>query len=223
MLPVLALALASGQAAFAQHKCVSPEGRVTYGERPCVPGSMPGAIGRGTLSGTTTGGTLAAAYAPPAQVKLNYYDVQGNDFESLLGALNARGTFHGRADWKLSYRFQSRMGPGGCIVSSIRTDLDLQMTLPRWAPPAGVSGDLVSRWERYMAALRLHEEGHLEHGRDAEKEFKALASAMTGADCGSLDRALRDRFLKLIAEFQARDVEYDRRTEHGKSQGAFFR
>jgi len=191
---VFALALACGQTAFAQHKCVTPDGRIAYSERPCV-----------------------------QEVRVNYYDVQGNDFNSLLGALNVRGTFHGRADWKLSYRFRSRMGPGGCGVTSFNTDLDLQMTLPRWTPPAGVPADLVTRWERYMAALRLHEEGHLDHGRGAEKEFRAVASATTASDCGSLDRALRDRFSKLIADYQARDRDYDRRTEHGKSQGAFFR
>lgn len=219
----IALGLFPWHPALAQHKCVTPEGRVTYSERPCVSGSKAGAMSRGTLSGAQTGHSAAAAYSPPAQVRLNYYDVEGNDFSSLLGALNARGTFHGRADWRLSYRFQSRMGPGGCGVSSIGTDLDLQMTLPRWAPPAGVAGDLVSRWERYVAALRLHEEGHLDHGRGAEKEFKVLASAMTAPDCGSLDRALRDRFSKLIADYQARDRDYDKRTEHGRTQGAWFR
>jgi len=179
-------------------------------------------MGRGTMAGAPSGGA-AAAFAPPAQVKVNDYDVQGSDFNSLLGALNARGAFHGRADWKLSYRFRSQAGPGGCAVSSIETDLDLQMTLPRWTPPAGVSGDLASRWDRYVAALRLHEEGHLDHGRGAEKAFRAAASAATAADCGSLDRALRERFSQLIADYQGRDREYDRRTEHGKLQGAFFR
>jgi predicted secreted Zn-dependent protease len=108
-------------------------------------------------------------------------------------------------------------------VSSIDTDLDLKLTLPSWTPPAGASGDLVSRWERYLAALRLHEDGHLDHGRGAEKAFRAVAAATSAADCGSLDRALRERFSQVIADYQGRDREYDRRTEHGKSQGAFFR
>ncbi|MGQ0510078.1 MAG: DUF922 domain-containing protein [Betaproteobacteria bacterium] len=168
-------------------------------------------------------GFLLAVPHALAQVHVNYYEVQGSDFNSLLGALNARGAFHGRADWKLSYRYQTRMAAGGCGVSSLTTDLDLQMILPRWSPPAGVKGDLVSRWERYMAALRLHEEGHLDHGRGAEKEFIALATAMTASDCASLDRALRDRFSKLIADYQARDRDYDKRTEHGRTQGAWFR
>jgi hypothetical protein len=72
-------------------------------------------MGRGTMSGAPAGGAVAAAQAPPAQVQVNYYDVQGNDFNSLLAALNARGTFHGRADWKLSYRFRSRMGARAAV------------------------------------------------------------------------------------------------------------
>jgi predicted secreted Zn-dependent protease len=111
-----------------------------------------------------------AAAAQQAQV--TYYDVQGADLRGLLASLNARGPHHGRADWKVSYRFTTRPGGGGCAVESLSTELDLQMTLPRWSPPAGASRDLVARWERYLAALRVHEEGHLDHGRDFAREVK---------------------------------------------------
>lgn len=161
--------------------------------------------------------------AASAQVSMNYYDVQGGDFSTLLGALNARGEFHGRADWKLSYRYNWRQVPGRCSVESVATTLTLAMTLPRWTPPAGASGDLVARWERYLDALRRHEEGHLDHGRGAERDFQAAASGLAAANCADLDRMLRERFTRLIADYQGRDKDYDRRTEHGKAQGAWFR
>lgn len=167
---------------------------------------------------------LAAApvLAQPAAVRFVYYDVQGADFNALLGALNARGRHHGRADWKLGYRYQSRAGAGSCAVSAFSTELELVMTLPRWTPPANAQPGLAARWDRYLAALRGHEEGHLEHGRDAERELKALAAGLSAPDCNALDAALRQRFSKLIADYQARDRDYDARTGHGKTQGAWF-
>ena len=158
-----------------------------------------------------------------AQVQMSYYDVQGADYNALLGALNSHGPCHGRADWKISYKYQSRKEAGGCKVSSLTIDLELLMTLPRWTPPAGASADLVSRWERYIAALRVHEDGHLDHGRNAAREFQTVSGSAAAADCGALDGALRQRFARLIADYQARDRAYDARTEHGKTQGAWFR
>jgi predicted secreted Zn-dependent protease len=105
----------------------------------------------------------------------------------------------------------------------MNTELDLVMTLPRWSPPPGTPADLVSRWERYVAALRVHEEGHLEHGRGAERELRSWSAAFVAPDCAALDQALSQRFAGILADYQARDREYDARTEHGRSQGAWLR
>jgi predicted secreted Zn-dependent protease len=219
---LLALLFGAAQGAWAQHKCVSPEGKVTYSEQPCAGAARPQAITRGASSSASPVGGGAGAPSAPAATKVNYYDVHGADIAGVVAALNARGTYHGRADWKLSYKYSWRAAGGGCAVEALNTELELVMMLPRWTPPAGVSADLVSRWERYMAALRVHEEGHLDHGRAAERELKASASRMQAADCAALDAAVRQRFEGILADYRARDKDYDARTEHGKSQGAWL-
>lgn len=166
---------------------------------------------------------LATFTHAAAQVQVDYYDVQGRDFNSLLAALNARGEFHGRADWKLAYTYRSRAGAGKCGVESVRTTLELRLTLPRWTPPPGTAPDLPGRWERYLAALRTHEEGHLDNGRSFETALNAAFAGMSAPDCAALDAALREHYGRLLEQYRARDVDYDRRTGHGRAQGAWFR
>ncbi|MBV8032515.1 MAG: DUF922 domain-containing protein, partial [Betaproteobacteria bacterium] len=53
--------------------------------------------------------------------------------------------------------------------------------------------------------------------------FRRAASAMTAGDCGSLGSALRAQFDSMLKQANARDVDYDAQTNHGATQGAFFR
>ena len=46
---------------------------------------------------------------------------------------------------------------------------------------------------------------------------------MTAPDCPALDAAVRARHGHMQQEYQQRDLDYDRRTGHGKTQGAEFR
>lgn len=198
--------LTSNLCAQPVHKCVGPDGRISYSGHPC-------AVGAGARAKILTVGT---------GVRVQSYDVEAPDIPGLLRTLNARSTYHGEAKWNLSYRFRTQPIGKRCAVTSVATKLDLAMTLPRWRPPAGVSTDALARWERYIAALRVHEEGHLEHGRGAEREFRAAAQGVSALDCNAAGRLVREHFDRILADYQARDVEYDQRTGHGKTQGAWL-
>jgi predicted secreted Zn-dependent protease len=211
-------------------KCISPEGKVSYLER-CPPGARRAPITGGTSSSVGTSSSQAAApavrlgiSAAPGGVEMNYYDIQGKDHASLIGALNAANSdgFHASAGWSLGYEWKPRPQPGGCGIGGFNTTLKMRMRFPRWTPPADAAPDIIARWQRYAAALRVHEDGHLDHGRSAERELKAVVPAMTAPDCGALDQALRARFNQVVEDYRKRDKEYDAQTGHGKTQGAVF-
>ena len=207
----------------ALEKCVSPDGRISYGEQACAAGSKRAPLGRGASSVVGAPGAASSAYAPPAEVKVDYYEVQGGDYHSVLRSLLSGREFAGRTDWKLSYRYEKGMDAGGCKVRSVTTKLELGMSLPRWMPPPGAPADLIGRWERFMAALRMHENGHVQNARQLEGEAKRALSALSSSNCGALDAALRARFDQMLEQGRARDRDYDERTGHGKAQDAVFR
>ena len=204
-------------------KCIAPDGKVSYSEQPCAAGSKRAPIGGGASSVVGTAGGAAPAYAPPAEVRIDYYEVRGVDFNAVLGSMMSGRQYAGRTDWLLSYQSQPRMAAGACKAESVTTKLTLSMTLPHWSPPPGAAGDLAGRWERFMSALRLHEDGHVQNARNIESAVKRALLALSSTDCGALDSAMRARFDQLLEQGRAADRDYDRQTDHGKTQGAVFR
>jgi predicted secreted Zn-dependent protease len=189
--------LAFAAQAPALEKCVGADGKVTYSDRGCGTGAKKASIASGS------GASLAGA-------QMEYYDVA------------APGGHMGRADWRLSYQLTTRTVPGGCAVASVNTKLELKVRLPRWTPAQGAPAELQQKWARYIAALEVHEAGHLQTGRDFEANFRRTASGMTAADCGSLGTALRSQFDSMLKQANTRDLDYDAQTRHGATQGAYF-
>jgi predicted secreted Zn-dependent protease len=220
LVALLALLLAPLPAAALQ-KCVAPDGKVTYSEQPCATGSKPAAMGRGA-SVVGTPGTPGAPYVPPAEVKIDYYDVQGANYNAVLGSMMSGRPFAGRTNWNLSYQYQSRMQADACTVESVTIKLELSMTMPRWSPPSGAPAELVGRWERFNSALRVHEDGHVSGARNLESAARRALLALSAANCGALDAAMRARFDQILEQGRAYDRDYDAQTGHGKTQGATF-
>lgn len=172
-----------------------------------VPAPVPAATAAPAPAATPVPAPSPVLQSLPADVKVDYYDVQGADQAALVQALNARGTGHAKSSWKLSYQYQPRREKAMCGVGVVITQLDLAMTLPRWSPPAGTPLDLVERWEKYVNALMALENGRLEKARELDRALKpALQSLPLAADCNALDAAVTERY-EALQQQSRRDAE----------------
>ena len=70
-------------------------------------------------------------------------------------------------------------------------------------------------WDRYLAALMVHEAGHVAYTYDRRSDVLA---AIRSATCATADRAAR----AALAAIDAYHIAYDRETGHGATQGASF-
>ena len=182
--------------AFPLEKCIGPDGRVTYSDRGCAAGAKKTTVGGGSFG----------------EAAIEYYDV------------GAPGGHAAHSTWYVTYRYRPRSVPGGgCTVQSVDTKLSLKVRMPRWNAPANADPKLLEHWNRYLGALEVHENGHLQHGRDLAGNFKRAALATRARDCGDLERSLRQRFDAMVKDAAALDVQYDAQTNHGATQGAVFR
>lgn len=169
----------------------------------------------------------AAAYAGDA--KLVYYDVVGNSAGQLRHELDSKGPLaHGKrydayTSWHVTWTYHYAPAGNACKLTGMTTSLDGTMELPRWERSGHVSDALVKKWERYRAALRIHEDGHYAHGRAARNEIQALGQSFQMAgSCTTISKAFNDKAKSILAGYAAMDVTYDHDTDHGKSQGAIF-
>ncbi len=177
-------------------------------------------------------GLAAAAMAvpPPASgplagipdLDVQYYEVSGRSVAEIRAALNRvrpRDPNDGLAvdalnRWYISWRWPAD-GRGGCALG--RTELRFTATLrmPRLVNLAGTPRAVVARWNAYVEALIRHEAGHLRH---AYENMGAVLQAIRASSCEAANEAGRAA-VRLLARW---DVDYDRITRHGFTQGAHF-
>jgi predicted secreted Zn-dependent protease len=172
---------------------------------------------------------LAWTAACAREAQLVFYDVVGNSAAMLRHELNTKGPLDGdkRFDahtaWHVRWTFRYAPVGNKCRLTKIDTSLEGTIDFPRWKRRNDASPSLVEKWEQYLTALRIHEDGHYAHGVAAENEIEALGQSfqITGS-CTTMAQAFNDKAKALSAKYAAMDVTYDRATDHGKSQGATF-
>lgn len=155
-----------------------------------------------------------------------YYDVDQRPGDTLLAALNSASpvrvggrTFHAYTAWNVRWHFRWNAAPGGmCRITSVATQLEVKMTLPRLR---SVLAPAAAEFRRYYPALLLHEEGHRQLARDAAQEVdRTLETLPPMARCGDLEREANARGHEIVEAARQRELEYDQRTRQGCTQGA---
>ena len=124
--------------------------------------------------------------------------------------------FRWHADW--DYRLS-----GKCRLTAASVSVRTVMTLPRWSIPADAPTYVVTRWKRFIEALTLHEDGHVAQGIQTGNEILVALKTVPGAaTCKRLVSVLQRTFERSKELGEARNTEYDRVTDHGRTQGAVF-
>jgi predicted secreted Zn-dependent protease len=157
------------------------------------------------------------------------YQIQGDTSEVLreqmkqLGMIDERTgiRYGGFTNWYYRWRTNYRFSSGKCRIKSAAIRLDLKYTLPRWWASSSASPELASEWNRFLAALRGHENGHgalaITGGRTMLKKLRGLAPSNS---CSALTAAAKRTFVRENERIKTIETAYDTRTDHGATQGA---
>jgi predicted secreted Zn-dependent protease len=173
-----------------------------------------------TTTAVPTATPLGALEIPNTIIK--YYDVVGSTEDELIDQMNKLGPADdsgyrgdGLADTNLTWDWPGK-GTSSCQVDKAVVKNTNTVTLPRWLPPANASQKLKDEWVKFMHALVLHEQGHVER---YDADLKAVQDAARNATCDTAVDAMKDAVKNVVVKH--RD-EYDAETEHGIKQGALF-
>jgi len=176
------------------------------------------------------GATLA--YQPSIHVSPKTHPVYGTDVSAIRQSMSANSPiwyqgkkFDGYTRWYVRWRYYYRFANGECRIdpSRVFVDTEITFTMPQWqdeqrSPPA-----VALRWRRYINALQLHEDGHKDNGINASQAiFRTLQQYSIPSDCTDLTASANATAQAIIAQYHQADIEYDRRTGHGRTQGAVF-
>ncbi len=154
-----------------------------------------------------------------------YFPVEGNTPEEVRNCLTQHGTqgsdggvYDAYTEWHIYWKWPVRDNVPD--IRNVRVTSSITVHLPEWRTGIPASDPARQSWERYMAALRKHEAGHvyqaLHHKKQIETALREAALSnpkLTAKEANSLAH-------RIIRKARQTDEEYDRLTIHGALQGA---
>jgi predicted secreted Zn-dependent protease len=186
-------------------------------------------IERWAAGGVLACACLSAHAAVITGDTVGHYPISGASDTELRREMNAKGPsgsggrrFDAYTRWNISWRYTYREAGGVCRIDTVTTDVKVTMTLPEWRDERTAPEQLRKRWSAYVTALTAHEMGHRNNGLEAAREIDSGIGAMTHTSCNALGNAANALGNQILRKYNERDLDYDRSTDHGRTQGARF-
>lgn len=154
--------------------------------------------------------------------RVAYYPVVGATRDAIRRSiLLKRGRYthedyDANTQWCIHYRYSRGKSPSPGS-STFTASEDITITMPAWS---GVDGSEVGRvWHAYSRHLRYHEEGHYLIDEACLAAMTARVAKLPGdAPFSQVDALCK----QTMRDYDAMNVDYDRITNHGATQGAVF-
>ncbi len=167
---------------------------------------------------------------PDIHTHYQYYEIHGNSAKALRRQMNQKGykdphggTYDAETIWNVSWNYDYAGRSNRCSIAWVKARVEVTYRFPKWVPGPDAPVELERQWSKYMQCLQKHEEGHKLHGVKAAQEVeRAIFTLGPAANCdqmGANANALGDR---IVEKYGQQDVDYDLKTQHGRTQGATF-
>jgi predicted secreted Zn-dependent protease len=163
--------------------------------------------------------------------KWKLYQINGHNQSELRRELNSRGPvnpdsgkrFDARTDWKLGWEYKYEMKQGKYRLSSHSIRIAATIHFPEWADMKTGNPQTQRLWLVYIHNLKRHEMGHVELAQRAGKVLSDRLSQLgTFNSRLEIEEAIKKKAKEVTRIHKALHQDYDRRTNHGKVQGARF-
>ena len=178
--------------------------------------------------------TVWSLAAPPVSSEplvrnhTSYYYVDGPSATVLAAQIDHNGPtgadgkrYAGKTKWDVQWKFKHEQHGVTCKMKEVAVAVGVAQTLPRWRNEKNGVPALRTRWQQFAGALKRHEDGHKDHGLAAGREIEAtLLAAKPAGNCEDLASAANAAADAIVKKYQKLDQDYDRKTGHGRSEGA---
>lgn len=111
-------------------------------------------------------------------------------------------------EWFPRYSYET----DGRVLTGVEAHVGTRVTMPRWAEYARASESEQREWDRFCAALRAHEEGHLRLVNEYLWDIDERLLGNTAEDAEAVWR-------RALNDLEAASQAYDSETDHGRLHG----
>jgi predicted secreted Zn-dependent protease len=171
---------------------------------------------------------VSAAAEPLVRMNTSYYYIDGASALLLTEQINQKGPegadgsrFPTRTRWEAQWRFRHNMHDGVCKMEDVAVAVGVTTLRPRWRGEAKGARSLQERWKQFSAAVDRNQQFHTTQAKRAGAEIeKALLGLAPAKSCDGYSALADAAASKILKKYQAVSEEHDRRTEHGRKDGA---
>ncbi len=183
------------------------------------------------LVGAGVWGANLALADPLVTETIDYYDVAGATAQEVRADLNRVGPissvdgkrYDATARWYVSWNYKYKQVDGSCAITSTATTVKVIITFPRLKIAPSTPTALKEQFAAFADKLMLHEKGHAQNGIDIAKRIEdGIRALPPERTCSVLSEVANKLGHALIKEANQADLDYDARTQHGRTQGVKF-
>ncbi len=138
------------------------------------------------------------------------YAVEASTLADVAAAIGGRSEA-GHVGWVPTLDFHQTDGR----IDSVTINVSIDLQMPSWSPPSSMLPKARAEWTRWYAALRAHEQGHIDL---VHQLFDGLAARILGKTV----RAGQQLFATAKASLATQSRAYDTRTGNGTKQGTIM-
>ncbi len=172
---------------------------------------------------------LSFAY-PKILQSTSYYEIKANNVEELRHALakagierNSAKEFSAYTTWTVNWKYGYQHVNKECYLKNIQVILTVHYLMPKLINVDSTSVEFQKQWHQYITALRAHERGHKDIGLDAALDIeKMIQQNLSGNNCTNLNNRINKLGNKILAQYRAIEINYDKKTKHGETQGVIL-
>ncbi len=141
-----------------------------------------------------------------------------------LGPMDVSGQRHDMyTAWDVRWTYLYGQRGGKCILTGIQVTVSIIFTFPEWNIPQNASTELVERWKQYLKDAQTHEDGHKDIAIEAGNAIlSALKNLPPYPSCEQMEAAADQKGAEILQAYRQKEIDYDRDTQHGVTQGAIF-
>jgi predicted secreted Zn-dependent protease len=157
-----------------------------------------------------------------------FYEITGLTAKALWdsiqqhGPQQSGGRYAAHTDVQNEWRFRFAPVADACVILEATVRTRITMQLPNWKPPRKADRELIQKWNSFLQALSLHEQGHADLGRDAANAIQKALMEVTTPSCTDINAAANTAAERVDLEFGERARKYDEETQYGRTQGAYW-
>jgi predicted secreted Zn-dependent protease len=157
----------------------------------------------------------------------SFYQVEGISLAEIHSSLREQGPKDERGrprfaytDWTIEWNWGTTPAKS-VVLDSLRVQCSVNIKLPKLAVTSNTPLSVLRLWNDFVERTRAHEMQHVEHvvrGAARIRERLKVAEARRGKLSPKQANAIVSRVIEEIREF---DRTYDRRTNHGYTEGTW--